>query len=200
MSKAKPYRTWSDIVTDESNAPTEKRGQSGCSRTGAGVGRGMSLFHRDMKIDDELVSSIVESFSVCSGDGPFNPIIVRRVREQEDGEEVIKIVLVAGAQRLQAARVSMTKYINCVLYRRRRNRQLGSYKLGRPFRKHLTVLKRSELLTEDKLSRALANLSEPSCQEERRTVTCSSARLHVPCLYLAGLLKLVARSSSGRFR
>ena len=63
-------------------------------------------------LDDDVVSSIAESFPL-SGGGLINPITVRRVREQEDGEEVVKTVLVAGAHRLEAARRAGMKYINC---------------------------------------------------------------------------------------
>jgi ParB family chromosome partitioning protein len=98
-------------------------------------------------LDDDVVSSIAESFPLAGG-GLINPITVRRVREQEDGEEVVKTVLVAGAHRLEAARRAGMKYINCTYLEGDETEARIVQIEENLFRKDLTVLQHAELLAE----------------------------------------------------
>ena len=113
MSKAKPYRGWADIKPLNDNTTNGKTKALKLLEQGRVRLKEVLVLPSHEDLDDGLVSSIAESFPF-SGGGPFNPIIVRRVREQEDGEEIIKTVLVAGAQRLQAARLMGIESVNCV--------------------------------------------------------------------------------------
>jgi hypothetical protein len=101
--------------------------------------------HNDL--DRDLVSSIAESFPL-SGGGPFHSIVVRRVSEEVDGEEVTKTELVAGAHRLEAARWMNLKYINCTYFEGDDTEARIVQISENIFRKGLTVLKHAELLGE----------------------------------------------------
>jgi ParB family chromosome partitioning protein len=98
-------------------------------------------------LDDDVVSSIAESFPLAGG-GLINPITVRRMREQEDGKEVVKTVLVAGAHRLEAARRAGMKYINCTYLEGDETEARIVQIEENLFRKDLTVLQHAELLAE----------------------------------------------------
>jgi ParB/RepB/Spo0J family partition protein len=65
--------------------------------------------HKDL--DDKIVDLIAESYEVH---GQISPILVRRVSQKEDGQDVTKIVLVAGAHRLAATKSRGEKYIDCI--------------------------------------------------------------------------------------
>jgi ParB family chromosome partitioning protein len=98
-------------------------------------------------LDRDLVSSIAESF-VLSGGRPFCPIAVRRLREEDDGKEVIKTVLVAGAHRLEAAKSAELEFIDCV-YVEGDETDAKLIELGENiWRKTLTVLQHAEDLTD----------------------------------------------------
>jgi hypothetical protein len=99
------------------------------------------------EVDDEVVCAIAESFPL-SGGGPINPITVRRVVEKEDGEKVVKTVLVAGAHRLEAARRSGLEHIDCKFFEGDETEARIVQVEENLFRKHLTVLQRAELLAE----------------------------------------------------
>jgi hypothetical protein len=99
------------------------------------------------ELDDDVVNSIAESFPLAGG-GLINPITVRRVREQEDGEEVVKTVLVAGAHRLEAARRAGMKHINCTFFEGDETEARIVQIEENLFRRDLTVLQRAELLAE----------------------------------------------------
>jgi ParB-like chromosome segregation protein Spo0J len=98
-------------------------------------------------LNEEVVNLIAESFPLAGG-RLINPITVRRVREQEDGEEVVKTVLVAGAHRLEAARRAGIKHINCTYLEGDETEARIVQIEENLFRKDLTVLQRAELLAE----------------------------------------------------
>jgi len=156
MSKAKPYKGWADIQPLNDNTTEAIKADSPLEQGQVRVEDVIVLpSHEDL--DDEVVSFIAESFPF-SGGRPFNPIIVRRVRQQEDGKDVTKTVLVAGAHRRQAARLTGVKYINCI-YIDGDDTAARIVQISEDlFRKDLTVLKHSEMLAEW-LSLALVNFS-----------------------------------------
>jgi ParB-like chromosome segregation protein Spo0J len=189
MRKAKRYRTFSDIVPEESNAPKEKAKSVGLFEQGQVRVEDVVVLPSHEDLDDEVVSFIAESFPV-SGGGPFNPIIVRRVRQQEDGKDVTKTVLVAGAHRRQAALLMGMKYVNCI-YMRGDETAARIVQIAEDlFRKDLTVLKRAEMLAEW-LSLALVNFSGQLVQEEQ-------ARPLRGIVRAARALPVVARSVDAR--
>jgi ParB-like chromosome segregation protein Spo0J len=98
-------------------------------------------------LDQDVVNSIAESFPLAGG-GLINPITVRRVREQEGGEEVVKTVLVAGAHRLEAARRAGMKRIDCTFIEGDETEARIVQIEENLFRNDLTVLQRAELLAE----------------------------------------------------
>jgi hypothetical protein len=94
--------------------------------------------HDDPDDDDEVVSSIAESQT-----GPFHPILVRRIPD-EDG----KVTLIAGIRRFRGALIRGMRTIKCIFF-------AGSETAARIarleedlFRKNETVLRRSERLAE----------------------------------------------------
>lgn len=98
-------------------------------------------------LDHDAVIDIAESFAV-SGGGPFTPIAVRRVEKDVAGDKGIKIVLVAGAHRLEAAKYAGLDYIDCV-YIEGDDAAAKLIELGEDlWRKNLTVLRHAEMLTE----------------------------------------------------
>ena len=157
MSKAKRYRTFSDIVPEESNAPKEKVKSVGLLEQGQVRVEDVIVLPSHEDLDDEVVSFIAESFPV-SGGGHFNPIIVRRVRQQEDGKDITKTMLVAGAHRRQAALLTGMKYINCIYIEGDETAARIVQIAEDVFRKDLTVLQHAEMLAEW-LSLALVNFS-----------------------------------------
>ena len=95
--------------------------------------------HGHDEAEDEVVSSIAESPI-----GPFNPILVRRIPGDKDG----KVELIAGKQRLEAARIRGMETIKCQFF-------TGNDTTARIirieedlFRKELSVLRRAERLVE----------------------------------------------------
>jgi ParB family chromosome partitioning protein len=98
-------------------------------------------------LDEDVVNSIAESFPLAGG-GLINPITVRRVREQKDGEEVVKTVLVAGAHRLEAVRRAGIKHINCTYLEGDETEARIVQIEENLFRKDLTVLQHAELWSE----------------------------------------------------
>jgi ParB family chromosome partitioning protein len=99
------------------------------------------------KLDDNVVNEIAESFAVSGGE-PFSPIAVRRVEKDVAGDKGTKIVLVAGAHRLAAAKRAELEYIDCV-YIEGDDDTAKLIELGEDlWRKNLTVLRRAEILTE----------------------------------------------------
>src|SRR3979409_1694533 len=99
------------------------------------------------QLDENVVNSIAESFPL-SGGGPINPITVRRVRVEEDDEEVVKTVLVAGAHRLAAASRAGLEYIDCTFLEDDETEARIVQIEEDLFRKDLTVLLRAERLAE----------------------------------------------------
>jgi ParB family transcriptional regulator, chromosome partitioning protein len=157
VSNAKHYRTFSDIIPEDSNASKEKADSVGLLEQGQVRVEDVIVLPSHEDLDDEVVSFIAESFPV-SGGGPFNPIVVRRVRQEEDGKDVTKTVLVAGAHRLQAALYTAMEYINCIYIEGDETAARIVQIAEDLFRKNLTVLKRAEMLAEW-LSLALVNFS-----------------------------------------
>jgi ParB-like chromosome segregation protein Spo0J len=95
--------------------------------------------HGHDEAEDEVVSSIAESPI-----GPFNPILVRRIPGDKDG----KVELIAGKQRLEAARIRGMETIKCQFF-------TGNDTTARIirieedlFRKESSVLRRAERLVE----------------------------------------------------
>jgi ParB-like chromosome segregation protein Spo0J len=95
--------------------------------------------HGHDEAEDEVVSSIAESPI-----GPFNPILVRRIPGDKDG----KVELIAGKQRLEAARIREMETIKCQFF-------TGNDTTARIirieedlFRKESSVLRRAERLVE----------------------------------------------------
>ena len=94
--------------------------------------------------EDDVVSAIAES-----PNGPFIPIIVRRIPGDGDGKKrTNKVEVIAGKRRLKAARLRKIKKIKCIFF-------AGTETAARIiraeedlFRKQHTVLRRSELLAE----------------------------------------------------
>lgn len=98
-------------------------------------------------LDDDLVKMIVESFAVAGGE-PFSAIAVRLMKKDVAGDKGIKIVLVAGAHRLQAAKYAGLEYIDCK-YIEGNDDDAKLIELGEDlWRKSLTVLRRAEMLIE----------------------------------------------------
>lgn len=95
----------------------------------------------------DLVNKIAESFAVSGGE-PFSAIAVRRVEKDVAGDKGVKIVLVAGAHRLQAAKRAGLKYIDCK-YIEGNDDDAKLIELGEDlWRKSLTVLRHDEMLIE----------------------------------------------------
>jgi hypothetical protein len=97
------------------------------------------------ELDDDLVNSIAESAQVV---GLIQPIAVRKVKVERDGKVSTKIVVVAGAHRLQAARILGHRRIDCRFIENDDVSFVQLVQIGEQlFRKHLSVLSQSELLT-----------------------------------------------------
>jgi ParB-like chromosome segregation protein Spo0J len=112
----------------------------------------------DAQLDEKTVAGIAESIQVF---GQLHPIAVRRVTErQEDGETTEKIVLVAGAHRLEAVKRLGRKKIPCS-YVEGDETDAQLVQLGENlWRKTLTVLRHAEGLAEYiKLASAKLNIS-----------------------------------------
>lgn len=189
MRKAKPYRGWADIQPLNDNATNEKIKPYGLLEQGQVRVKDVLVLPSHENLDDGLVTSIAESFPF-SGGGPFNPIIVRRVRELENGEEVIKTVLVAGAQRLQAVRLTGIEYVNCV-YIEGDETEARLVQIAEDlFRKDLTVLRRADMLAEW-LAVALLNFSGQVVRKGQGRSLAGLARA-------AGVLPAIGRSVEAR--
>jgi hypothetical protein len=100
----------------------------------------------DDKLDEKTVAGIAESIQMF---GQLHPIAVRRVTEkQEDAETTEKIVLVAGAHRLEAVKRLGRKKVPCS-YVEGDETDAQLVRLGENlWRKSLTVLRHAEGLVE----------------------------------------------------
>jgi ParB-like chromosome segregation protein Spo0J len=110
------------------------------------------------KLDEKTVAGIAESIQLF---GQLHPIAVRRVtKKQEDGETTKKIVLVAGAHRLEAVKRLGRKKVPCS-YVEGDETDAQLVQLGENlWRKTLTVLRHAEGFAEYiKLASAKLNIS-----------------------------------------
>lgn len=144
-AKAKGYKGFGDTQPLKEPTPKKKFNSRGLLEQGQVRVSDVLILPSHEDLDDDLVSFITESFPL-SGGGPFNPVIIRRVHEQEGGKEVAKIVLVSGAYRLEAAKLADLEYINCVFLEGDDNdAQLVQF-AENIFRKELTALQHAEQL------------------------------------------------------
>jgi ParB-like nuclease domain len=99
----------------------------------------------DRELDHDLVCSIAESVRTI---GFLHPIAVRKVQIEKKSRLRTKIVLVAGAHRLEAARYLGHEFIECKFVHYDDDPSVQLVQIGEDlFRKQLTVLRQSELLT-----------------------------------------------------
>src|SRR3984957_14855999 len=98
---------------------------------------------RDRELDHDQVCAIAESAKIT---GFLHPIAVRRVEVKKRSKVRTKTVLVAGAHRLEAAKFLHHERIDCI-YVDGDETFVQLVQIGEDlFRKHITVLYRSELL------------------------------------------------------
>ena len=99
----------------------------------------------DRELDYTLALSIAESARTI---GFLHPIAVRKVQTERKGRIRTKTVLVAGAHRLAAARHLGHERIDCLFVSNDDDTSVQLVQVGEDlFRKHLTVLRRAELVT-----------------------------------------------------
>ncbi|UGY28869.1 ParB/RepB/Spo0J family partition protein [Bradyrhizobium septentrionale] len=97
------------------------------------------------ELDQRLAQEIAESLQIQK---VLSPIIVRKVTVTKQGEQKSKIVLVAGAHRVEAAKLLGQDSIDCIFVDAD-DEQAQLIRIGENlWRKHLPVLKRSEDLVE----------------------------------------------------
>jgi hypothetical protein len=96
-------------IKDSFRGKRTKKKRIGALEQGRVRVRDVLLLPSHENLEGDVVRAIAESFPL-SGGGPINSITIRRVREQEDGVEVTKSVLIAGAHRLEAARLAVIRY------------------------------------------------------------------------------------------
>jgi ParB family chromosome partitioning protein len=98
----------------------------------------------DRKLDHDLACSIAESARIV---GFIQPIAVRKVKVERGSKVRMKIAVIAGAHRLQAARLLGHERIDCKFIENDDETFAQLVQIGEQlFRKHLTVLSQSELV------------------------------------------------------
>ena len=85
----------------------------------------------------------MESFAI-SGDGPFNPVIVRRVTKKAEKKNIGKFELLAGDHRFEAATHLNLEFIDCRIFSGSKTEAKLLQLEENLFRKGLTVLASAE--------------------------------------------------------